>query len=192
MKKILTITLAIALLIVGLFVLTGCEGKKTGNTTANNISTKVNNNTTNTESSITSSISSIFSSIANSVVNTVTDVANTITTEVSNTINSISSKNESAEYNMSATKSNGKLIVRINGDDGLDYEKSPWVGIVPVGEYKNEEEADQYDETYTYVTAENYPNIELDLNGIEKGEWLVVLCDTDDNGKILATMQVFI
>lgn len=188
MKKTLTITLAIVLLIVGLFVLTGCDGKKTENTT-NNISTKSNNNTTNTESSITSSISSIFSGITNSVVNTVTDVANTITNGVSNTINSISNKNESAVYEMTATKSNGKLIVRINGE-GLDYEKSPWVGIIPIGEYKDEAEADEYDETYTYVTEQNFPNIELDTNGIAEGEWLVVLCDTDDNGKILATIPI--
>ena len=93
------------------------------------------------------------------------------------------------EYEMKVTKNGNTLMVTIDAE-GLVYDRAPWVGIVPVGEYKDEAEADEYDVTYTYVDAENYPNIELNVDGIEEGEWLVILCDTDDDGEILATAPV--
>ena len=104
--------------------------------------------------------------------------------------NSNSSK-LSNKTGLSYTINGKKVNVKIEAKN-LDYEKSPWVGLVPVGNYKDEEAADEVDVTYTYVTAENYPNVILDIDGIESGNWLVVLCDNDDGGKVLATTPITI
>ena len=97
------------------------------------------------------------------------------------------SNNTGLSYTINGKKVNVKIEAK-----NLDYEKSPWVGLVPVGNYKDEEAADEVDVTYTYVTAENYPNVILDIDGIESGNWLVVLCDNDDGGKVLATTPITI
>ena len=114
--------------------------------------------------------------------------ANT-SSNVTNTKSNVtkSDSSESLSYSI-----NGKEIkVKVEANN-LDYDKLPWVGLVPVGNYKDEEAADEVDVTYTYVTKENYPNVILDIDGVEPGNWLIILCDTDDEGKVLATSPITI
>ncbi|MBR6033746.1 MAG: hypothetical protein IKP28_03285 [Clostridia bacterium] len=129
-------------------------------------------------------------------VETKTDASSTATAIQTNT--NKTQKNTTSSENSTANKLTyslkDKILTVTVKAEGLNYDNLPWVGIAPVGDYKSEEEVDEVDVTYTYVTAENYPNVELDIDGIEKGEWLVVFCDTDDgeNGKILATSPITI
>ena len=114
-----------------------------------------------------------------------TNTSSNVTNTKSNVTKSDSS--ESLSYSI-----NGKEIkVKVEANN-LDYDKLPWVGLVPVGNYKDEEAADEVDVTYTYVTKENYPNVTLDIDGVEPGNWLLILCDTDDEGKVLATSPITI
>lgn len=73
----------------------------------------------------------------------------------------------------------------------LDYTAAPWVGLCPVGEYVDEPTADNVDATYAYF-EEGSLTAEIDISGIEKGKWTLVLCDTDDgeDGKVLASVDI--
>ena len=123
---------------------------------------------------------------SDNTVETQTEVKNNTKGASSNTTNVVVSENA-----LTYTLSGKTLTVKVKAE-GLDYDKAPWVGICPVGTYVDEEAADEVDVTYTYVSDENYPNIELNIDEIEKGEWLIVFCDSDDEGNILATTPITI
>ncbi len=86
-------------------------------------------------------------------------------------------------------KKDKKIIVKIQGEN-LDYAKSPWVGIVPVGSYEDSAEAKAFNVVSAHINAENIQNIELNIEGVAKGEWLLILCADNTNGKILASMPI--
>ena len=90
----------------------------------------------------------------------------------------------------------GNFLNIIVKAEELDYSAAPWVGICPVGEYASEVEADEADVAYSYL-EENRQTVQIDISGVEKGDWLLVLCDSEDGdasgtGKVLATLPITI
>ena len=95
---------------------------------------------------------------------------------------------------------NGSTVFSISPEFKL--EENSWLGICPAGkEYKTEVEADEVDifwvgpdayadrkanDPYTFVIDNN------DINNTEDGEYVMVLCDNDDEGKLILQFPVTI
>lgn len=89
-------------------------------------------------------------------------------------------------------KSGDTLKINVKSE-GLNYETSPWVGIVPAGDYVTEYDIDDVDLWYEYITEDTQDfEVNPDEIGLESGEYLVTVADSDDNeaGGILATETI--
>ena len=66
-----------------------------------------------------------------------------------------------------------------------------WIGICEKGDYVLEDDADDAGVTYTYFEERETENedyvFKLSYSGIEDGEYTMVLCDTDNNGYVMAS-----
>lgn len=80
-----------------------------------------------------------------------------------------------------------KTAVELNVDNA-------WLGICPEGVYYTELQADDADVYYSYMeNGEDYADavskgvytFKYDLNSIEKGTYSMVLCDSDDEGRLV-------
>lgn len=93
--------------------------------------------------------------------------------------------------NESDTDSDTLLVITVKSE-GLEYEKNPWVGILPDGDYANEDEADGADIWYEYITEENQEfSCYVGSTLYDSGDYIVVVCDRDSDvdGAILATAK---
>ena len=76
----------------------------------------------------------------------------------------------------------------------IELTQGAWMGFIPGTKgYKDEEEADEYDVLYTYIEnpekkdSEDYI-FQFDndsINALDDGDYIIVLCDDDDNGKVI-------
>ena len=86
----------------------------------------------------------------------------------------------------------GEYIV-FNVDASFDLKEDAWLGFCPGTKgYKDEVDADDYDVAYAYYNADKSTSskyvFEFEVNyvgGLEDGDYTVVLCDSDSEGKVI-------
>ena len=97
-----------------------------------------------------------------------------------------------SEESVVGFSSKGGTIV-FNVDGGFDLYEDAWLGFCTGTKgFKDEVDADEYDVAYTYFDAEKSTaskyvfEFEKDYVGsLEDGNYIVVLCDSDDEGKVI-------
>lgn len=99
-------------------------------------------------------------------------------------------KKAGAEITLEATEliSGDTLVINVKSE-GLDFEKGPWVGIAPAGDYKTEGDMDDNDIWYEYIgRAEQTFETQLWL---ESGTYVVAVCESDEDpdGAVLAAAE---
>lgn len=76
----------------------------------------------------------------------------------------------------------------------LPLTEDSWLGICEKGDYVLEDDADDAGVTYTYSEERETENedyvFKLTYSGLEDGEYTMVLCDTDNNGYVMASWRL--
>ena len=86
----------------------------------------------------------------------------------------------------------GKVVFTVDAD--VELTENAWMGFIPGNKgYKKEADADEYDVLYAYIenaekkASEDYIfQFENDqINGLDDGDYIVVLCDDDNEGNVI-------
>ncbi|MBP5775307.1 MAG: hypothetical protein J6W36_06385 [Clostridiales bacterium] len=84
------------------------------------------------------------------------------------------------------------LVFKVSCNFAL--ESDAWVGICAKGDYLYEDDADDAEFSYSYYEdrqSEDEPYIfKIDFNDMDDATYSVVLCDTDNNGYVIASWHV--
>ncbi|MBR6110227.1 MAG: hypothetical protein IKQ36_10895 [Clostridia bacterium] len=97
------------------------------------------------------------------------------------------------------TKDGESIIFTV--DPSIKLVENSWLGIVPAGvEYRNEADADEADIFWAYPeNMDKKPGDKYifrvgteDVAGIEDGNYSMVLCDNDDEGKVILQFPITI
>ena len=94
--------------------------------------------------------------------------------------------------NVTFQKKENKLVFTVNGE--VKLKQGAWLGFCPGTKgYVNEVDADEVDVLYSYICNENHQDgedfiFEFDedsIGALEDGDYVMVLCDDDDEGKVI-------
>ena len=92
------------------------------------------------------------------------------------------------------TTEDGDIVFRINSSLGLDEDS--WIGICTKGTYVYEDDADDASITYSFYEERESENedfvFKVTYDGLEDGEYTMVLCDTDNEGYVMASWPLVI
>ena len=100
---------------------------------------------------------------------------------------------------MGVTKDGEYIVFTV--DPSITLVENSWLGIVPAGvEYRNEVDADEVDILWLYPdNMDKKPTDKYlfrlyseDIAGIEDGNYSMVLCDNDDEGKVILQFPITI
>ena len=102
--------------------------------------------------------------------------------------------NAAAAKLISFTIENGDIVFTLSGS--LELEADSWIGICPKENYVYEDEADNAGLTYDFFEerdSESDPFVfKVAYEGLEDGEYTMVLCDTDNAGYVMASWPLTI
>ena len=94
---------------------------------------------------------------------------------------------------ISFTIENGDIIFTLSN---ITLDVDAWIGICPKGSYIYEDDADEANLTYDFYEerdSENDPYIfKVTYEGLEDGEYTMVLCDSDNSGYVMASWPLTI
>lgn len=87
------------------------------------------------------------------------------------------------------TTESGDIIFSVNA--GLGLATDSWIGICTKGSYVYEDDADDASVTYAFYEERESENddfvFKITYEGIEDGTYTMVLCDTDNEGYVMAS-----
>ena len=95
---------------------------------------------------------------------------------------------------VSYTIENGDIIFTVSGTLGLADDS--WIGICAKGSYVYEDDADDASVTYSFFEERESENddfvFKIMYEGVEDGDYTMVLCDTDNEGYVMASWPLSI
>ena len=95
---------------------------------------------------------------------------------------------------ISFTLENGDIVFKVSSSLQLDVDS--WIGICPKGNYVYEDDADDAGLTYTFYEERESESddyiFKVSYEGLEDGEFTMVLCDTDNAGYVMASWPITI
>ena len=119
------------------------------------------------------------------------DISGSVSVSVDGT-GASASGNKSGKIKIDHTVDGDFLVFTVSCDFNL--ESDAWVGICAKGDYVYEDDADDAEFTYSYYEdrqSEEDPYIfKVAFNDMDDAEYTVVLCDTDNNGYVIASWNV--
>lgn len=92
----------------------------------------------------------------------------------------------------------GKVVFIVKSD--LELSESAWLGFIPGTKgYKDEGEADEYDVLYAYYNSDREASEDYifefqddQIEALDDGKYTIVLCDDDDEGRVVLYMPAVI